>query len=92
MKNNIFSIVDTYWLQLSEAAMGTPAACTYAMLIYSDFENTMLIVAFQDNLIYYCHYIDDVFGIWLPPVLNKSSTWTNFKSTMNHWGNLKWSI
>jgi hypothetical protein len=33
-----------------------------------------------------------VFGIWRLPTLNESSTWTNFKSTMNSWGNLKWLI
>jgi hypothetical protein len=92
MRNNIFSFADTYRLQLLGTAMGTPAACAYATLTFGHFENTTLLPEFQDNLIYYYHYIDDVFGIWLPPVLNKSSTWTNFKNTMNSWGNLKWSI
>jgi hypothetical protein len=92
MRNNIFSFADTYWLQLSGAAMGTPAACAYTMLTYGHFENPTLLPAFQDNLNCYCRYIDDAFGIRLPPALNKSSTWTNFKNTMNSWGNLKWSI
>jgi hypothetical protein len=92
MRNNIFSFADNYWLQLSGTAMGTPAACAFAMLTCGQFENTMLLLTFQDNLIYYCHYIDDMFGIWLPPALNITSTWTNFKNTMSSCGNLKWLI
>jgi hypothetical protein len=30
MNNNIFSFADTFWLQLSGTAIGTPAACAYA--------------------------------------------------------------
>jgi hypothetical protein len=49
MRNNIFSFADTHWLQLSVTAMGTPAACAYAMLIYGHFENTMVLLAFQET-------------------------------------------
>ena len=92
MRNNIFSFADTYWLQLSGTAMGTPAPCAYAMLTFGHFENTVLLPAFKDNLIYYRCHIDDVFGVWLPPKLNKSSTWNNFKSAIKNWGILKWEV
>jgi hypothetical protein len=92
MRNNIFSFAETYWLQLSGTAMGTPAACAYATITYGHFENSTLTPAFQENLIYYRRYIDDVFGIWLPPAHNKNNTWSNFKNTLNSWGKLKWTI
>jgi hypothetical protein len=53
MRNNIFSFADTYWLQLSRTAMGTPAACAYATLTYGHYKNTTLLPAFQDNILYY---------------------------------------
>jgi hypothetical protein len=92
MKNNIFSFADSYWLQTSGTAMGTPAACTYATVTYGQFENTVILPNFQTNLLYYRRYIDDVFGIWLPPTENQLSTWSDFKTTMNSWGNLQWDI
>jgi arsenate reductase-like glutaredoxin family protein len=92
MRNNVFSFADTYWLQLSGTAMGTPAACAYATLTYGHFENTTLLPTFKENLLYYRRYIDDVFGIWIPPPLNKANTWNHFKTTLNGWGKLEWSL
>jgi hypothetical protein len=92
MRNNIFSIGETHWLQLSGTAMGTPAACAYATITYGHFENKYLLPAFKKNLIYYRRYIDDVFGIWVPPTLSAQSTWNNFKECMNNWHNLQWEI
>jgi hypothetical protein len=42
MKHNIFSFADTYWLQLTGTAMGTPAACAYATITFGHFENSCL--------------------------------------------------
>jgi hypothetical protein len=53
MKNNIFSFADSYWLQTSGTAMGTPTARTYATVTYGQFENTVLLPNFQVNLLYY---------------------------------------
>jgi hypothetical protein len=47
MKNNIFNFSDTYWLQLSGTAMGTPAACAYATITYGHFENTETLPKFR---------------------------------------------
>jgi hypothetical protein len=86
MKNNIFSFASTFWQQLSGTAMGTPVACNYATITYGHFENTVVIPRFKNNLYYYKRYINDIFGIWIPPSTNQLTTWTNFKNTLNQWG------
>ena len=92
MKNNIFSFMDSYWLQLSGTAMGTPVACSYATITYGHHENTKILTVFEANLLYYRRYIDDIFGIWLPPDTNETETWNNFKKELNNWGTLEWVI
>jgi hypothetical protein len=91
LKNNIFSFADTYWLQLCGTAMGTPVACAYATITYGHFEKTMILPNCSANLLFYRRYINDIFGIWLLSP-NNTITWRNFKSDLNKWGNLEWSI
>jgi hypothetical protein len=92
MDNNIFTFADSYWLQLSGTAMGTPAACSYATLSFGHYENTTLLPRFKNNLLYFRRYIDDVFGIWIPTTTDNDSTWSEFKQTLNNWGNLQWYL
>jgi hypothetical protein len=92
MNNNIFSFADTFWHQLSGTAMGTPTACAYATITYGHFENTEILPRFSNQLLYYKRYIDDIFGIWIPPEYNASDSWSQFKQLLNSWGNLKWKI
>jgi len=92
MNNYIFSFADSYWLQLSGTAMGTPVACSYATISFGHHENTEILREFQPNLLYYRHYIDDILGIWIPSPNNNTKTWDRFKSKLNSWGSLKWTI
>jgi hypothetical protein len=92
MKYNIFSFGNATWLQLSGTAMGTPAACAYAMISYGQHENTNILPRFSQNLLYYRRYIDDIFGIWMPPASNQDRKWQEFKSMLNDWGGLEWVI
>jgi len=43
MENNIFSFANTYWLQLTHTAMGTPVACAYATVTFGQYENTTIL-------------------------------------------------
>jgi len=93
MRNNIFSFQDTYWLQTSGTAMGTPVACAYATITFGHYENSILLPNFKSNLLYYRRYIDDIFGIWIPTTSGSNAeTWESFKKQLNNWGNLKWVI
>jgi hypothetical protein len=80
MRNNIFSFDDTFWLQLSGTAMGTPVACNYTTVNPSHYENTEIIPSFKSSHLYYKCYIDDILGIWLPPPMNQIATWNRFSS------------
>jgi hypothetical protein len=80
MKNNIFSFGDTFWLQLSGTAMGTPPAPCYATLVCAIHEQVLL-PKYRGNVLFYKRYIDDVFCIWIPdPNSNLSDDilWSNF--------------
>jgi hypothetical protein len=92
MQNNIFAFANTYWLQLTGTAMGTPVACAYATVTFGQYENSLILQKYRCQLLYYRRYIDDIIGIWLPDTNNDSSTWQGFKEDLNNWGTLKWKI
>lgn len=91
MQHNLFKFGDTFWIQLSGTAMGTPPAPSYATLYYAIHELTY--VHRYPNLLFYGRYIDDVIGIWLPD--NDKSTdnvnWNNFKNNAP-FGVLQWEF
>jgi hypothetical protein len=47
MNNNIFTFSDTYWLQQTGTAMGTPVACAYATVTFGQFENSVILCDFK---------------------------------------------
>ena len=65
MQNNIFEYGDLYFLQLLGTAMGTSAACMWATIYFSVHENSTLLPKYSNNLLLYCRFIDDIFGICL---------------------------
>ncbi len=85
MMNNIFSFGHTFWLQLTGTAMGMPAACAYATITFRQHENIHILPKFRSHLLYYKHYIDVVFGIWLPSATDNCNAWDQFKNDLNGW-------
>jgi hypothetical protein len=82
-ENNIFTFAGTFWQQLSGTAMGTPAACAYAIITFGQHENSVILPNYRSQLIYYKRYIVDTFAIWHPPDRQKISTWSRFKEDLN---------
>jgi hypothetical protein len=68
MQNNIFTFANTYWWQKTGTAMGTPVACAYATITFGQFENSVILSDFRCHLLFYKCFIDDIIGIWLPPI------------------------
>jgi hypothetical protein len=66
--------------------MGTPAAFAYASTTYRQHGNANILTEFAPYLLYHKHYIDDIFGIWIPPETCQQTTWCNFKERLNDWG------
>lgn len=93
MIHNVFRFGDTYWVQKTGTAMGTPAACMWATLYFAIHE-AAIIPQFADALILYRRFIDDGFGIWksLPDPIADAALWTNFQRAFSSFGRLSWDF
>ncbi len=56
--------------------MGTPTAPLYSFLTFGIHENLNILNSFKANLIYYKHFIENVFGVWIHSTDNP---WVQFK-------------
>lgn len=90
MKNNILTFGDTYWHQISGAAMGSPPSPPWATLFFALKEDEMK-DQYQHVLIYYKRFINDVLGIWLWQP-NNDSLWTDFQTDFNNYHGLLWTF
>jgi len=72
--------------------MGTPAAPLYAMITYGHHEKTKILPYFNNNLLYYKRYIDDIIGIWVDSPLSPNNSWDSFKTELNGFGSLQWNV
>jgi hypothetical protein len=92
MRHNVFKFGDTYWLQLTGTAMGTPPAPMYATLYFA-IKEELLLWAFQDHLLFYKRYIDDVIGIWdQTKTPREEDQWTKLQQQMDTCGSLRWEF
>jgi hypothetical protein len=76
MTYNVFQLDDTYWLQLTGTAMGTPVACAFATIYYAYHEETFYLRKYHHSyqpitndqvaypLLLYGRLIDDTLQIW----------------------------
>ena len=95
MKNNIFTFSDTFWLQKTGTAMGTPCACMIATLYFGFHERELILSKYKHNILYYKRYIDDVICLWLPSNTSSSTsdpTYLQLQNDMNSFGQLKWEF
>ena len=85
MTYNVFQFDDTFWLQISGTAMGTPVACTFATIYYAYHEETSYLKKYHRDhqltpaeqatapMLLYGRLIDDTIQLWdtakLPPNL-----------------------
>ena len=69
--------------------MGTPMACIYATLYYAWKETYHLLPKYKRSLPFYGHFIDNVFGVWVP---GRGKTFNELCEDMNEYGPniLKW--
>jgi hypothetical protein len=88
MTHNVFRFGDTFWVQLSGTAIGTPPAPMYATLYFA-IHVEKVIPEFAPELRFYGRYIDDGFGIWIPvdPLINDTRG-TSFQTTFGSFGRL----
>jgi hypothetical protein len=93
MRNNLFRFGNTFWLQLTGTAMGTPPACMYTTLYFAIHELNLL-TQFKISLAFYRRYIDDCLGIWLhdPNPEIDAINWTSFKDAIQTYGSLEWEF
>ena len=92
MRHNIFKFGNTYWLQTSGTAMGTPPAPTYATLYFAIHE--IQTIPMFPQISFYRRYIDDCFIIWVPTStsnIEDNKTHNSFLNSMNTFGILKWN-
>lgn len=94
MNHNVFRFGDTYWVQLSGTAMGTPPAPMYATLYFGILEQRFLPI--YNEVIFYRRYIDDGFGIWVPQPgispTDQNENWTLFMESFNTVSSLEWDF
>ncbi len=88
MRSGLYQFDDTFWYQHTGTVMGTPPAPMYATLYFAIHE-TEILPHFRDNLALYKHYIENIFGIWIPtPDGNDEEQWQAFSQQINKFGKL----
>ena len=93
MLNNIFCFGDMTFKQMNGTAMGTPPAPPYATIYYGLHESKFL-PQYQNHVVFYKHFIDDVLEVWLPHPNQKinSQLWEEFTASMNNYPRLTWEF
>ena len=71
--------------------MGTPCACIHATLFFAYFEQTYLLIKYNQNILFYVRQIDDILMIWQDNDNDTNNhTFNQFKEDLNSQSKLKW--
>ena len=90
MTNNVFKFGDTWYLQLTGTAMGTPTACIWATLYFAYYEMKTLLKKHDSNsLLLYKRFIDDGIGVTNPKTVFSAK---EFKKDLEEFGPLRWTV
>ena len=93
MKNNIIRLGDKYVRQISGTAMGKPPAPPWATL-FEGLHEIDYLPLWEAFLRLYRRYIDDTYGLWLPPagltIGESEAKWLEFKAEVNNNHGLEW--
>ena len=93
MSHNVFQFGDTFWLQLTGTAMGTPPAPAYATIYFAIHEMRRIFDEYSQYLLFYKRYLDDIFGIWYcPDPIEDERAWKSFQADMDAFGKLRWKF
>jgi len=92
MRNNVFRFGDTFWLQRTGTAMGTPPGTSYATL-YFGIHELEIYPRFSSSLVFCTRYIDDGFGVWIKnsDVSVDAEFFREFTEALN-FGKLTWEV
>jgi hypothetical protein len=89
LRNNYFTFGDTYWHQVNGVAMGAPPSPSVATIFFAPHEDYCC-DEHDDAIHFYVRFIDDVFGIWIPPLHLPNLSWQLFQAKMNNYHGLNW--
>ena len=93
MTMNTFTFGDLTFKQLNGTAMSTPSAPPYATVYYGIHEEKFL-PKYNQHIIFYQRFIDDVIGIWCPnqnPQVDDTE-WNSFITKRNAFPGLTWEF
>ena len=95
MKNNIIRFGDIYRKQIKGTAMGKPPAPPWATL-FEGLHEIEYLVTWRPYLQLFKRFIDDSYGIWLPPAEltpeQSAEKWLEFKAEVNNNHGLEWEF
>jgi hypothetical protein len=93
MRNNVFQLNNTNWLQLQGTAMGTSVACVYATIYFSFHEETCLLTHKHLKPFFYRRFIDDALVIQLNATPAKHTSFMNAMASFSDGKNksLQWT-
>jgi hypothetical protein len=107
MTYNVFQFDDTFWLQISGTAMGTPTACTFATIYFALHEELSYLRKYHVHhqltaaeksaapMLFYARLIDDTFQLWdtakLPPHIPLHDLTRHVEKDMA-FGKLPWEV